>query len=212
MKQIKNKAARFIAVLLISLSVGSFGIPGTAMVYAGDEAYLGEIVMFAGNFAPRGWAFCEGQILSISENTALYSLLGTTYGGNGTTTFALPDLRGRSPIGAGQVPGSSYYTLGQTGGDEALTALTSQMPTHNHSLKASTSDGTTNTPGLNTVLAKAVTPDRQEVNIYVTDPANVTMGNSSVGDAGLSQPQSTRDPYLAIHYIISLNGTFPSHP
>src|SRR6478672_10112699 len=97
-----------------------------------SEPFLAEIIMFAGNFAPRGWAFCQGQILSIAQNTALFSLLGTTYGGNGQTTFALPDLRGRVPVGTGQGPGLSNYDLGQVSGSESVTLTVSQMPAHNH--------------------------------------------------------------------------------
>src|SRR5690349_13883210 len=99
-----------------------------------SEPFIGEIIMFAGNFAPRGWAFCQGQILSIAQNTALFSILGTTYGGNGQTTFALPDFRGRVPVGQGQGPGLSSYVLGEVSGTESTTLLTTNMPVHNHGL------------------------------------------------------------------------------
>lgn len=195
---------------MIMMMIFSFGIAGNAAVYAGSEAYIGEISMFAGNFAPKGWEFCQGQILSISQNTALFSLLGTTYGGDGMTTFALPDLRGRSPIGAGMGPGLSTYVLGQTGGKETATELTSQMPVHTHTLNASTAAGTTNTPGSGTYLGKAVTPDRQEVNLYTAAAPDTTIGLASIGNYGGSQQQDIRDPYLAINYIICVQGIFPS--
>ncbi|MDF3002923.1 MAG: microcystin-dependent protein [Bacillota bacterium] len=202
--------SRKVILTMIVMTIFSFGISGNTAVYAGAEEYIGEISMFAGNFAPRGWAFCQGQLLSIQQNTALFSILGTTYGGDGVTTFALPDLRGRSPIGTGQGPGMNLYDLGQTGGTETATALTTQMLAHSHALNASTEAGTTNTPGTGTYLGKAVTPDRQEVNLYTTTAPNTTIGPASIGIAGGSQPQSIRDPYLAINYIICLQGIFPS--
>ena len=210
MNKLKKWMSRKVILTMIMTMVFSFGIAGNAAVYAGSEDYIGEISMFAGNFAPKGWAFCQGQLLPISQNTALFSLLGTTYGGNGVTTFALPDLRGRSPIGTGQGPGLSNYDLGQTGGTETVTELTSQMPVHNHALKASTAAGTTNTPGSGTYLGKAVTPDRQEVNLYTEAVPDTTIGPASIGNYGGSQPQSIRDPYLTINYIICLQGIYPS--
>src|SRR5262247_1539362 len=111
-----------------------------------SEPFLGQIQPFGFNFAPTGWATCDGQILSIAQNTALFSLLGTTFGGNGQTTFGLPDLRGRVPIGQGQGPGLANYTLGQTGGQETVTLITSQMPQHTHSLVGVTEAGDTNVP------------------------------------------------------------------
>lgn len=189
------------------------GLKETPKAYA-DEQMMGEIRMFAGNFAPRGWAFCNGQLLSISTNSALFSLLGTTYGGNGTTTFALPDLRGRSPIGTGQGPGLSNYSLGQTGGTESQTLNSSNLPIHNHTVanSASTSEGTSNTPGSDKVLAKAVTPDRQEVNIYTTASPDTSLKTNTSGTAGNSIPLATRAPFLAINYIIAVEGIYPSRP
>ena len=210
MLKLKKWISRKVILTMIMTMIFSFGIAGNAAVYAGAEDYVGEISMFAGNFAPKGWEFCHGQILPISQNTALFSLLGTTYGGDGMTTFALPDLRGRSPIGAGMGPGLSTYGLGQTGGKETATELTSQTPVHAHTLNASTAAGTTNTPGSGTYLGKAVTPDRQEVNLYTAAAPNTTIGPASIGNYGGSQPQDIRDPYLAINYIICVQGVFPS--
>jgi len=160
--------------------------------------FLGQITLFAGNFAPRGWAFCEGQLLPISQNTALFSILGTTYGGNGQTTFALPDLRGRAPIHPGQGPGLSNRFLGEQGGEEATSLSTAQMPAHSHPAGASSAAQTTNRPG-------GAVPARGGV--YATG-ANTTMGGDTV--AGDSQPHNTMQPFTALSYIIALEGIFPS--
>lgn len=213
MIKLKKWMSRKVILTIILTMVFSFGISGNTAVYAGTEPYIGEISMFAGNFAPKNWAYCNGQLLSISQNTALFSILGTTYGGDGITTFALPDLRGRSPIGVGQGPGLGSYALGETGGTEKVTELISQMPAHSHTLtlNASTAAGTTNTPASGAYLGKAVTPDRQEVNIYtITNDPDTTIGASSTGVSGGSQQQDIRDPYLAINYIICLQGIYPS--
>ncbi len=178
------------------------------------DEYLGIIKLFAGNFAPKGWMYCNGQILNINQNTALFSLLGTTYGGNGTTTFALPDLRGRAAIGQGQGGGLQNYNLGQTGGSESVTLLAQQMPTHNHILAASSADGNTNVP-TNALLAKGTATtgggDAADMNTYLTNGgATTTLANTSINAAGGSQAHENRSPYLALGYIICVNGLFPS--
>ncbi|ACL59739.1 phage tail protein [Methylobacterium nodulans] len=178
-----------------------------------SEPFIGEIILFAGNFAPRGWAFCNGQILSIAQNTALFSILGTTYGGNGQTTFALPDLRGRVPVSAGQGPGLSPYSLGQITGSETVTLIASQMPAHTHSVAADAAAGTVDSPnGAN--LAKPITAVRPAtaVNGYTsgnpTEP--VTLAPATIGVAGGSQPHNNLQPTLALNYIIALEGIYPS--
>jgi microcystin-dependent protein len=168
--------------------------------------FLGEIKMFAGNFAPRSYAFCSGQILAIAQNTALFSILGTTYGGNGQTTFALPNLQGRVPIHAGQGPGLSTYSLGQVGGTETVTLNINQIPSHTHLLTANNGPGTSAAPANNMVLAGSTARDR----VYTTNPANVTLAPNAVGNAGGSQPFSNIQPYLAINFIIAIEGIFPS--
>lgn len=169
-----------------------------------SEPFIGEIVMFAGNFAPRGWAFCQGQLLSIAQNTALFSILGTTYGGNGQTTFALPDLRGRVPVGQGQGPGLSQYTLGQLSGSETVTLLQTQMPAHGHFVACSSDDATSGDPSANfpsafpqKIYANAATPGK-------------TMNAAMIAQTGGSQPHTNIQPYLCINFIIAIEGIFPS--
>jgi microcystin-dependent protein len=169
--------------------------------------------MFAGNFAPRGWALCQGQIMSIAQNTALFSLLGTTYGGNGQTTFALPDLRGRTPIGTGQGPGLSPKVLGEVGGTETVTLIANQMPAHNHTIGASTSPGNIANPNGNTLAVGQVTVGggTELVNMYAsgTNP-NVLLNVQTASIAGGSQPHDNMQPYLGMNFIIALVGIFPS--
>lgn len=171
------------------------------------EGYIGEIKMFGGTFAPTNWALCQGQLLAISQNTALFSILGTTYGGNGVNNFALPDFRGRVPVGTGQGPGLSYYDLGQTGGVENTTLLTSNMPAHVHAitLNCSSNKASSNSPAGNYL---AVT----EENPGYHSTQNATMGNSMTGPSGNNLPFSILQPYLGINFIICLNGIFPSRP
>lgn len=177
------------------------------------EADLAMVFLFAGNFAPRGFASCEGQLLSISQNTALFSLLGTTYGGNGQTTFALPDLRGRTAVGQGQGPGLSPYVEGQMGGQETVTLTVSQLPAHNHSLNAYSGGGTTGAPAGAYLAAGPATgsgPNATLLKTYASNPANTALGAVSIGNAGGNQPLPNLPPYLSMFYIIVLEGIFPS--
>jgi microcystin-dependent protein len=171
------------------------------------EPFIGQITLFAGNFAPRGWAFCQGQLLAIAQNTALFSILGTTYGGNGQTTFALPDLRGRTPVGPGQGPGLSNYSLGQSAGVESVTLSMNEMPQHTHALNANTADATQRAPGVDRVLAREATA---QTAIYSTAAPNTAMSPQAIGAVGSSQPHTNLQPYLAVNYIIALEGIFPS--
>ena len=165
--------------------------------------YVGEIRIFAGNFAPAGWMFCEGQLLPISENETLFNLIGTTYGGDGQETFALPDLRGRIPLHQGTGPGLSGHILAETGGVEEVTLTINQIPAHNHPLLASADPGGAITPAGNTFGAGA------SVQIFRPIAANVPANAGSVGPAGGSQPHSNFHPYICINYIISLFGIYP---
>lgn len=168
-----------------------------------SDPFIGEIRLFAGNFAPRDWAFCDGQLMSIAQNTALFSLLGTTYGGNGQTTFALPDLRGRVPVHQFQGPGLSNRDLGEVSGSETVTLLSTQMPAHSHAFRASTTAATGSTPV--GALLGATT-----VNSYDNSAAGVAMAAGAVGNTGGSQPHDNMAPTLALNYIIALFGIFPS--
>ncbi len=171
-----------------------------------SEPFLGMIAIYGFNFAPRGWAQCNGQILPIAQNTALFSLLGTTYGGNGQTTFALPDLRGRVSNSAGQGPGLSSYDLGQVGGTESATLTINNMPGHNHTytIPANASDGTTTEPSATTYLGQPA------ANLYTTGGPGVQMAGGNTGLTGGSQPFSILQPYLTLNYCIALEGIFPS--
>jgi microcystin-dependent protein len=163
------------------------------------EPFLGMIVIFGGNFAPAHWAMCNGQLMAINQNTALFSLLGTQYGGNGTTNFALPDLRGRVPLHFGQGPGLSSYTEGQIGGVESVALSAAQLPAHTHSQPATSGDETTNRPN-NAVPARG--------GIYGANPdGSVLAATTSVGN---NQPHENRQPFLVINYIIALAGIFPA--
>lgn len=167
-----------------------------------SSPYLGQITLFPYNFAPRGWAFCGGQILSIAQNTALFSLLGTTYGGNGQTTFALPDLRGRVPVSSGQGPGLSNYTLGEISGTETVTLNLTQIPSHNHQVSCLNSDATSGKPSGN-ILAAGPTA-------YVQPPGNSFMAAAMIQPAGGNQPIGILQPSLCLNYCIALEGIFPS--
>ncbi len=167
-----------------------------------SEPFVGEIRMFAGNFAPRGWAFCDGQLLATSQNDALFSLLGTIYGGDGRTTFGLPDLRGRVPIHAGDGPGLSSRRLGKKAGVEKVTLTTEQMAAHNHAWECSTETGQNDSP-VGAGLATGV-PD-----IYAQSAGN-SMRQSMISATGGSRSHSNLMPFLCIHFIIALFGIFPS--
>jgi microcystin-dependent protein len=170
-----------------------------------DQPFLAAIFLFAATFAPRGYAFCNGQLLSIAQNTALFSLIGTTYGGNGTTNFALPDLRGRVAVHAGQGPGLSDYVLGQSAGSENTTLLVTNLPQHNHSLIATSQAGSTSDP-TGAYLGNTGALDRE----YNTSGTLVNMNAGAVGLAGGSQPFNNLQPYLVVNFIIALEGIFPS--
>jgi microcystin-dependent protein len=169
-----------------------------------SQPYIGEIRMFAGNFAPAGWAFCDGQLMPIAENDALFVLIGTTYGGDGQETFAMPDLRGRVPLHQGTDAGITYV-IGENGGVEQVTLSTQQIPTHSHPFTASNDLGSSPDP-LGNVTAQSRTAG---VDLYLEDNATVTLAATSIGPAGGSQPHENMQPYLGVNFIISLYGIFP---
>jgi microcystin-dependent protein len=162
--------------------------------------FIAEVKLISWNFAPTGWAFCNGQLLQINQNQALFSILGTNYGGNGQTTFALPDLRGRVPVHTGGPIGA---IVGGVGGEESHTLIQSEMPAHIHQLSAVSGAGTVILPGGN-FLAKS------DTQIYQSPNNLVPMVDSSIGNAGGSQPHENRSPFLVLNFIIALNGIFPS--
>ena len=165
------------------------------------DPFLGELALVPYNFAPKGWALCHGQLLPINQNQALFALLGTTYGGNGQTTFALPDLRGRVPISSGQGPGLESYALGQMGGAERVAITASQMPAHNHALNVHSGKSLQTSPTGN-LLANG--------SVYTSEPANGVAGDSAVANAGSGQAHENRQPFLTLNWIIALQGVFPS--
>lgn len=169
-----------------------------------DSPFLGMIAWFGFNFAPRGWALCSGQILSIAQNTALFSLLGTNYGGDGSTTFALPDLRGRSPLHTGQGPGLSDYVVGQVTGVESVTLQTSQMPSHNHSVNSNATVGGKVYPAVTHFFGPS------PVDKLYSSTADTTMAPTTIGMTGGSQPLSILNPSLTLTACIALQGIFPS--
>ena len=171
------------------------------------DQFISEIRIFAGNFAPTGWAFCDGQLLPISQNTALFSLLGTNYGGNGTTNFGLPNLQGSAPLGAGQGPGLSLRDLGAVGGEQNVTLLESQMPAHSHTAQASTSGGTDSPTGAAWGESKL---GKTPLAAYAASgPNNVPMSPQGLALAGGSLPHNNMPPYLCLTFIIALQGIFP---
>jgi microcystin-dependent protein len=204
----------FLARTAAAIGAGVLALAGRPALPGGDQAraataaaepYVGEIMMFAGNFAPQGWAFCDGQLLSIAQNTALFSLLGTYYGGDGQTTFALPDLRGRLPMhtGSGPGPGLSPRSLGESGGTESVTLSSTQMPAHSHPLQVDNANGTTASP-VGTLLAR----DPSGTPAYGVN-ATGTLSAQAIASAGGSQPHQNMPPFLAINYCISLYGIYP---
>ena len=164
-----------------------------------SQPFIGEIRMFAGNFAPAGWMFCEGQLLPIAENETLFQLIGTTYGGDGETTFALPDLRGRIPVHQG-----NGFTLAQTGGSESVALPVQQIPAHSHGLIASAGKAMQDAPAANTLAQPKAS------NLYGVVAPDTAMASQGISATGSSQPHGNMQPYLCISFIISLFGIFPS--
>ena len=177
----------------------------TTTVKAQAEPFIGQISIYAFNFAPRGWMPCDGRLLPIAQYQALFALIGTTYGGDGRTTFALPDLRGRIVVGPGNGPGLTPKTLGEMSGTETNTLLVTNLPPHNHAIKAVTSEGNQNSP-TNNLPADTKTLDKE----YSNAAANTTMKTSMVGNTGNGTPVNNMQPYLSIGYYIATEGIFPS--
>jgi microcystin-dependent protein len=170
-----------------------------------SDPFIGEIRMFAGNFAPRGWAFCDGQLLAVSQNDALFSLLGTIYGGDGRTTFGLPDLRGRIPIHAGTGPGLSQRRLGAKTGQESTTLTVSQLPAHNHQVPATNSVGNKKDSGTHIAAGNVA-------RVYANDSGSPTdyLAGTTISNTGNGQSHSNLMPFQCVNYIIALAGIYPS--
>jgi microcystin-dependent protein len=167
------------------------------------DPFVAEIRIFPFNFAPTGWAWCDGQLMPLSQNTALFSLLGTTYGGNGKSNFALPDLQGRAPMHPGQGPGLSLHDLGETGGSETVTLLESEIPAHSHSLVASQADGIERIPTAQ-LLATGI-----GISGYQTPGPLTQLNPSALTPAGGDQPHNNLQPFLTFYFCIALQGVFP---
>jgi len=167
------------------------------------DPFVAEIRIFPFSFAPKGWAFCDGQILPLSQNTALFSLLGTTYGGDGKSNFALPNMQGNAPMHPGQGPGLSLHDLGETGGSETVSLLESEIPSHSHSFIASQADGISRLPAGNMVA------NMIGVNGYATPGTIVQMSDQALTPAGGDQPHNNLQPYLTLNFCIALQGVYP---
>jgi microcystin-dependent protein len=175
-----------------------------------SQPYVGEIRMFGGNFPPSGWALCQGQLLPISENDVLFQLIGTTYGGDGESTFALPNLASRVPMHMGTFQ-STTFQIGQAAGAETVTLTTQQIPLHNHMVEASTNAGTNATPTTSTILSTEG-PISNSANVYLpyTNANQIVLANQTIGQTGGNQPHDNIQPYMTLNFIISLFGVFPS--
>ncbi len=179
------------------------------------EVFLGSITLVSFNFSPAGYSMCNGQTLAIATNTALFALVGTYYGGNGASTFQLPDLRGRVPVHLGQGTGTSLYTIGQVGGVETDTLTVSQIPGHNHTMNVYHGVGNVATPVANTSnfgggVPTGSGPNASQLNSYTSAVPDTVLGNSTIGNTGGGQPFSVVQPYLCMNYVIAMQGVFPS--
>jgi microcystin-dependent protein len=167
------------------------------------DPFVAEIRIFPFNFPPKGWAFCDGQLMPLSQNTALFSLLGTTYGGDGKSNFALPNMQGRAPMHPGQGPGLSLHDLGETGGSDTVSLLETEIPSHSHALKASNQDGTDQQPG-NELFAGGI-----GVAMYAPPSGMTSQSDSAIAPTGGDQPHNNMQPYLTLNFCIALQGVYP---
>jgi microcystin-dependent protein len=176
-----------------------------------SDQFVGEIRIGAWNFAPVGWAFCSGQLMAISQNTALFSLLGTNYGGNGTSTFGLPNLQGAVPLHAGGSggPGLTQRLVGETGGEPTVTLLQTQLPAHNHSVQAHSTGGDLDSPTAANALWAAAHSGKTPIKVYNDTANGTTMNPATIASAGGSQPHNNLPPYLCLTFVIALSGIFP---
>ncbi len=172
-----------------------------------SQPFIGQVIAVGFNFAPVGWLMCNGQTVPISQFEPLFALIGTTYGGDGQNTFALPDLRGRSPLCMGTGSGLPTFVQGQLGGAESVSLASGQIGSHNHPLQVSANAGNTQTPASNVVLGNGISPD---VSVYAPTPSTTTLSGTSIGLTGGNVPHENRQPFLTVNYIIATEGIFPS--
>ena len=175
------------------------------------DPFVAQLLLVPYNFAPRGWAFCQGQIMSIAQNTALFSLIGTFYGGNGTSTFGLPDLRGRAALGQGQGPGLSDYAIGELSGTENVTLLQTEMPFHSHTPQGVAQHGNQASP-INFALSDAVDQNNTPLNLYAAGTPTIAMNPGAISLSGNNVPHNNLMPFLALNWVIALSGVFPTRP
>jgi microcystin-dependent protein len=198
-----------IITLMIAITCATTGL-------LAQDQFVGEIRIFPINFAPKGWMPCNGQLLPISQNTALFSILGTTYGGNGQTNFALPNLQGRVALNPGQGPGLSDRDLGEQGGNPTVTLLSSEMPAHNHPLFFTDAQATTNAPAADVMPAFNASLNfpgiTKPVNTYAETSPNAVFAPQTLSIAGGSQPHNNMQPYLVLNYYIAVQGNYPPRP
>lgn len=173
------------------------------------DPFVAQLMLVPYNFPPKGWAFCQGQLMAISQNTALFSLIGTYYGGNGTSNFGLPDLRGRAPISQGQSPGFSDYVIGELAGVENVTLLFTEMPMHSHAPQGVAQHGNQASPS-NFALSDGVDQNSAPIDLYAAGAPTVLMNGNAIGPAGNSLPHNNMMPYLTLNWVIALQGVFPS--
>ncbi|MGH1417056.1 MAG: phage tail protein [Pelagimonas sp.] len=205
MKNFKIKTVSTVIALALATGLGS--VPETAK--AGTNPYIGDIMIVGFNFCPRGWHLADGTLISVSENSALFSLLGTQFGGDGRTTFGLPDLRSRAGIGQGNGPGLTSYNAGARGGAETTNMTVATMPTHTHAVNANNLDGDKPGPGRK-LLAAAPTGGTGNETIYSELPPNVTMNPTMIGNSGGGTAINTLDPFLPLYHCIATQGVYPS--
>lgn len=191
---------------LMAGATAALALTSVPIAHAGAEPFVGEMMLFGGNYCPQGWAAADGALVSISSNSALFSLLGTTYGGDGKATFGLPNLQGRVPVGVGTGPGLATVALGEAAGMETVTLTQANMPTHAHGITVSTEPATLAAPVANGVLAQA-----QNGGVYAP-PGGATVALQGTTVAGGSQPFSVRNPYLAMQWCIAVIGIYPTRP
>lgn len=193
-----------------ALACAALGVTAPQKAQAQAEPLLGQVSLFGFNFCPRGWAPADGQLLPIAQYNALFSLFGTIYGGDGRTTFALPDLRGRAPINDGDGTGLPDYNIGNRGGSVDFTLTTQNLPSHNHLVNATTESATKGGPGDDFLAVPKVVPNTTRVKIYGEGPADTVMDQAMIGHTGSNTAVSKRSPYLAMNWCVALQGIFPS--